>query len=72
MTENNIKKVDLKEEYNEFESIRQVDEDGNEFWWARDLQVVLDYKKWDNFKKIIENAKTACLNSGGDILYHFP
>ena len=45
---------------------------GVEFWYARDLQVLLCYNKWENFFNIIENAKIACLNSGYLIEDHFP
>ncbi len=49
-------------EYSEatFEDIKHVDEDGNEFWYARELQKVLEYKEWRNFSKVIEKAKEAC------------
>lgn len=45
--------------------------DGVEFWHARDLQKLLDYDKWDNFAKVIEKAKVACLNSKQNIGDHF-
>lgn len=49
-----------------------VDEDdGVEFWLARDLQVLLGYDDWKNFVKVIEKAKTACESSGQPIDYHF-
>ena len=47
-----------------FESIKQIDNDGNEYWFARDLQEVLEYSEWRNFSKIIEKAKNACKASG--------
>ena len=46
--------------------------DGIEFWYARDLQVLLGYDKWENFVNVIEKAKIACKNSGHDIKDHFP
>ncbi len=46
--------------------------DGVEFWFARDLQVLLGYDKWDNFVNVIEKAKIACKNSGHEINDHFP
>ena len=46
-----------------FEGIKHVDEDGTEFWYARELQKVLGYSKWQNFKKIIEKAMISCKNS---------
>lgn len=47
-----------------FESIKQIDNDCNEYWFARDLQEVLEYSEWRNFSKIIEKAKNACKASG--------
>lgn len=52
------------ERENSFESIRHIDEAGNEFWYARELQEVLGYAKWQNFEVLIEKAKEACKNSG--------
>ena len=55
-------------EYSEqtFESIKHYTEDGQEFWYARDLQRVLEYTEWRNFTAVIEKAKIACQNSGID------
>lgn len=47
-----------------FESIRHVDEYGREFWYARELQVALEYTEWRNFYKVIDRAKEACNGSG--------
>ena len=55
-----------------FEQIRRVDEAGNEYWSARELAEVLDYRsKYRNFKRVIEKAMTACEASGYDITNHF-
>ena len=56
---------------NVFESIKHVDEFGEEFWYARELQTVLNYKEWRKFNGVIEKAKIACQNSGVNILDHF-
>lgn len=42
-----------------------------EFWFARDLQHLLGYSKWDNFVKVILKAKTACETSGHEVSDHF-
>ena len=46
-----------------FEDIKHVDEYGSEYWLARELQQVLEYKKWQKFTNVIENAKLACEQS---------
>ena len=52
-------------EYTEkmFEDIKHIDEEGKEYWLARELQTALDYKKWQKFINVIENAKIACEQS---------
>lgn len=62
----------IAEEYNRFEDIKQIREDGSEFWSARDLALALDYNKWENFSKVINRAMIACENSGHTIAYDFP
>lgn len=47
-----------------FDSIKQLDDEGNEYWYARDLQGILEYSEWRNFYKIIDKAKNACEASG--------
>ena len=54
-----------------FEEIKNIDEHGNEFWYARDLQMVLDYTEWRNFENVIEKAKEACRNSKNLVPNHF-
>lgn len=54
-----------------FESIRHTNEYGEDFWYARELQPILEYTKWDNFKKVINKAQEACANSGNNINSHF-
>lgn len=59
--------------YNEkiFESIRHIDEYGKEFWYARELQAILEYKRWDRFFSVIEKAKTSCEASNNNVFDHF-
>lgn len=61
------------ERYSEdtFEGIKHINEYGQEFWYARDLQRVLGYTDWRNLANIIEKAKNACENSGNDASDHF-
>ena len=54
-----------------FENIKNVDEDGNEYWYARELQKVLEYKRWDKFYNVIESAQVACSISNNNVLDHF-
>ena len=54
-----------------FENIKHVDDDGNEYWYARELQKVLEYKRWDKFYNVIESAQVACSISNNNVLYHF-
>ena len=54
-----------------FEDIKHIDEYGNEYWYARELQVALDYKKWQKFENVIENAKIACENSDNAVSDYF-
>ena len=54
-----------------FEDIKHIDENGDEFWYARELQKVLDYKEWRKFEGVIEKAKQACENSRVSALEHF-
>ena len=54
-----------------FESLRQTDAEGNEFWIARRLAKVLEYSEYRHFQPVIERAKEACRNSGHAIEDHF-
>ena len=59
-------------EYRCFEDIKNIRDDGTEFWYARELAKVLDYTKWENFHKVIKRAMIACKNSGHDVDLCFP
>ncbi len=61
----------IAEEYKRFEDIKQIHEDGSEFWSARELAVALDYTQWRNFTGVIKRAMIACENSGHDISHDF-
>jgi DNA-damage-inducible protein D len=54
-----------------FENVAQIDDDGVEFWEARDLQELLGYQRWDTFLEVIEKAKIACVTSGQLLENHF-
>ena len=54
-----------------FEDIKHIDDEGNEYWYARELQVILEYKEWRKFFGVINRAIIACSNSKIDILDHF-
>lgn len=56
---------------NDFEGIKHTDEEGREYWYARELMVVLQYKKWQNFEAIINKAMISCTNSEINVLDHF-
>ncbi len=54
-----------------FESIKQIDEYGNEYWYARELAPVLDYQQWRNFLPVLTKAQAACNNSQQLVSDHF-
>ena len=54
-----------------FESIKHIDEDGNEYWYARELQKVLEYNQWRSINDLIKRAKVACKESENNVNYHF-
>ena len=62
------------EKYNEtmFENIKKIDENGFEYWEARELMPLLEYSKWENFHKVIKRAMIACEGSNNSVLEQFP
>ena len=54
-----------------FENIKHIDENGNEYWLARELQNVLEYKEWRKFNNVISDAIIACKCSGYEVEDHF-
>ncbi len=60
-----------KKENQTFEDIRHIDENGVEFWYARELMPILEYSNWQNFEKIVKKAKISCENSDISVIDHF-
>ncbi len=58
-------------EYQRFEDIKHITDEGMEFWYARELSLVLEYAQWRNFTKVIDKASLACQNSGFSVDDHF-
>lgn len=54
-----------------FESIRHTNEYGQEFWYARELQIALEYKQWRRFCNVIDKAKIACEQANNAVSDHF-
>ena len=54
-----------------FEDIRHIDENGIEYWYARELMKILEYKQWRRFENVIDKAKQACENSDISTFEHF-
>ena len=73
MGKTNTMKVSSEDKinYSTFEEIKHIDENGNEYWLARELQVALEYKQWRRFEAVISRAKTSCENSNINVNYHF-
>jgi len=58
-------------EYKRFEDIKYINDDGGEYWLAREFSNELDYTEWRNFLKVLDKARLACKNSGFDMEDHF-
>lgn len=54
-----------------FDKIKWITPKNSEAWYARDLQNLLEYAEWRNFKKVVDKAKEACFNSGYDVSMNF-
>ena len=46
-----------------FKKIKKINDQNQEFWYARDLQNVLAYSSWERFKSVIQKTVVACNNS---------
>ena len=62
---------DIDKTNKSFEDIKHIDENGVEFWYARELMPILQYSNWQNFEKIINKAKMSCQNSDISVFEHF-
>jgi DNA-damage-inducible protein D len=62
---------DIDKSNKSFEDIKHINENGVEFWYARELMPILQYSNWQNFEKIIDKAKISCENSGISVFEHF-
>ena len=54
-----------------FEQMKHIDEWGNEFWYARELMTILEYKQWKRFENVIDKARQGCENSENNVFEHF-
>ncbi len=61
---------EITQHHQTFESLKQT-EGGGEYWYARELQTVLDYSTWAKFEQVIKKAMTACKKSGQPVSDHF-
>ena len=57
--------------HKDFESIKKIDENGIEYWEARELLPLLGYENWQKAEEVIARAARACINSGQDVDNHF-
>ena len=63
---------EIDENYNKtFEDIKHIDENGIEYWNARELMIILEYKQWRRFENVINKAKETCKNSDISVIEHF-
>ena len=63
LKENSMKIIENEYTNSIFENIKRIDDYGNEYWYARELQKVLEYKDWRNFQKVIDKAVLSANNS---------
>ena len=70
MSKPNMKKL-VNPQDSIFEQIKRVDENGAEYWSARDMAKVLEYSEYRHFKQVVDKAKEACANSQHKVEDHF-
>lgn len=66
-----MKTEEIRHLFEKFEAVASEIE-GVECWSARELQKLLGYSKWENFEKVIQKAKDACIHAGEEVTDHFP
>lgn len=66
-----MKKENIISLLQQFEDVSLI-YDNIECWSARNLQILLGYSKWENFVKVLDKAKVACMNAGEKVTDHFP
>lgn len=64
-------KATIESLIDQFEKSSYTEESGEEFWYARELQGLLGYDKWQTFSKVIDKAKISCENFGSPVENHF-
>lgn len=57
--------------HKDFEGIKKIDENGIEYWEARELLPLLGYEKWEKAEEVVARAARACINSGQAVDNHF-
>jgi hypothetical protein len=71
VTNASIKDGEIERLIAAFEEAAHIDEDGDEYWLARDIQILLDYQKWENFEKAMQRGMNACEQSGQEVRAHW-
>jgi len=66
-----MNEIDTKYNNKAFENIKHIDDNGLEYWYARELMGVLGYKEWRYFNTVIDKAKIACESSEFYTIDHF-
>ncbi|MCD4813440.1 hypothetical protein K8S19_07095 [bacterium] len=60
-----MKEKNIEKKYHDtFEKFKQYSQENIGFWYARDLQIILEYSSWDKFKRVIQKAIVVCETAG--------